>query len=107
MGAYEIEARSTSRFLLFDRISLEKASGNHQHAPGSAVSEDAAQFALKFSRAAPELRAEFAGEGPQALIADFKTDLGDGSTGCKHLTSTLHAQASQKIVRRFAKSGAE
>ncbi len=69
----EPAAGGASRFLLFDAgflfrgPSLQKTSRYHQHAPWSAVAEDAADFALKFGGTAAELCTEFAGEDDPKL----------------------------------------
>jgi hypothetical protein len=123
----EPEAGHASRFLLFDDVcaksppklgrgtldtsfdspGLQKASRYHQDAPGSAVSEDAADLTLKFSGAAAELGAEFAGERSQTSVADLETDISYAALRSQHLPSTIHAEASKKIMRRLAKRGTE
>jgi hypothetical protein len=72
--------------------------GHHQHAPRSAVSEDAAHLTLKCGRAAAELCAKFARERTEAFIADFEADLRHSASRGKHLPRAVHAQASEKIV---------
>src|SRR5437667_46410 len=56
------------RCLLFDGPGLWKACGQHQHAPGSAVSEDAADLTLKCGGTAAELCAKFAGKRSQTSV---------------------------------------
>ena len=67
------------------------------------VSEDAADFALEFDGAASELGAKFARERSQTFVSDFKTDFCDAALRSQHLAGSVHAQASQKIMRSFAK----
>ncbi len=71
------------------------------------ISEDAADLALEGYGATSELGAEFGGERPQALVADLEADFGDGTIGGEHLTGTVHAQASQEIMRGLAEGGTE
>ena len=112
-GAYEREDSSVTpvtsvvRSFSFDRQCAQKASRQHQHAPGSVVSEDAADFALKCGRTASELGAEFAGKGSQTSVADLEAHFRHAAFGSKHLPGAVHAQASEKIMRGLAESGAE
>jgi len=109
----EPKAGYASRFLLFDagllfdRPGLQKASRQHQHAPGSTVSEYAADFTLKCGRTAAELGAELAGERSQTSVADLEADFSHAALRGEHLPGAVHAQASQKIMRGLAKSGTE
>ncbi len=71
------------------------------------VSEDAADFTLKFDGTPAELRAKFGREGSQAFVADLEADFGYRSLGGEHLTGAVHAEASQEVVWRFSKGVAE
>ena len=86
---------------------MQKAFRNLEHAPGSVISENAADLALKRDGAASELGVEFGGKRSEAFIADFETDIGDSALGCEHLAGALHAEASEKVVRGLAECGAE
>ncbi len=112
----EPEPGDASRFLLFDAglywvvfdsADEAKTSGHHQDVPWSAVPEDAANLALKLDGAATELCAEFAGERSQTAVADLEADVCHAAFAGEHLTGTIHAEASQKLVWSFAKGGAE
>ena len=100
-----------SRFLLFEadslKRSLEKTCRYHENSPGSAIAEDGAELALKLHRATAEMLAELGGKRSQALVADLEAYFGYGTLGGEHLPGAVHAQAGEKIVRSFAKGGAE
>jgi hypothetical protein len=86
---------------------VQKAVRQHEDAPGSAVAEDAADFALKLCRATSELRAELAGKRAQAFIADIKADFGDGTLRSKQGAGAVHAQAGEELMRSFAEGRAK
>jgi hypothetical protein len=104
----ELVAGNTSRFLLFDAgPHPQKAFGQHQHAPRSAVSKDAAHLPLKFGGTAAELCTEFARKRSQTSVADLETDLSHAALRGEQLPGTIHAQTSPKIMRGLAESGTE
>ncbi len=92
---------------LFDSPGLQKASRQHQHAPGSVVSKDAADLTLKFGGTAAELGAEFAGKRSQTSVADFEADFSHTALRGEHLPGPVHAQASQKIMWGLTESCTE
>lgn len=96
-----------SNGLLRTEVPLQKTRRDHQHAPGSAVAKDAANFALILDGAAADLGAEFAGKRPQAFIANLETDFRNSALRSEHLLGAVHAKPSQEIVGSFAKCGTE
>src|SRR5437870_3967960 len=75
----------------FDRPGLQKTCRNPQHAPGSAISEDAAHLALKCLGTEPELCAELTGKRSQASIADLEANIRHAALEGKHLPCAVHA----------------
>ena len=51
--------------------------------------------------------AEFTGKRSQTSVADLEADFSHAALRGEHLPGTVHAQASAKIMRGLAKSGAE
>ncbi len=92
---------------LFDSPALKKAPRHHQHTPGSAVSECAADFTLKFGGTAAELCAELAGKRSQTSVSDLEADFSHAALRGEHLPGTVHTQSSQTIMWGLAEGGAE
>jgi hypothetical protein len=86
---------------------LQKARRYHEHAPGSAIAKDTANFALIFEGATTNLTAEFAGKRSQTFISNFEANFRHSTLRGKHLLGTIHAKPSQELVGSFAKRGTE